>query len=221
MKKESSLKKKINELKTTAKGKAILKLIRWSIFFFLLFTLLIIASFFSPKASNNKPTNEKKEVIDNAYINKLLDNLTRDEYQYDIEIKKLEEIISFHGTKTSKLNEGYKETSEGIIKYFIDENGIYQKISNENIPILNLYESLSEQYLIEANLIKNLKVLNFIRNDNCGEDCAIMESSSNNIRYTINLKSGTVNNDNFIEEIKIVDNEASYTFKYSYFRSES
>ncbi len=221
MKKESSLKKKINELKKTEKGKAILKLIRWGIFFFVLFAFLIIASFFSSKTSNNNPVSEKKEVIDNVYINKLLDTLSHDEYQYDIEIKKAEEVISFQGTKTSKINEGYKETSDGIIKYYIDDTGIYQKTSNENIPILNLYESLNEEYLIQDNLIKNLKSLNFIRNDNCGEACAIMESNDNNIIYTINLKKGIVSDDNLIEEIKIEGNDVSYTFKYSYFRSES
>ena len=53
-KKESELKQKIKELKKTNKGKAILRLIKWCIFFVILFIFLAIASLMSPKNNSIK-----------------------------------------------------------------------------------------------------------------------------------------------------------------------
>ena len=62
IKKESALKKKIKELKKTSRGKAILRLIKWCIFFLVLFIFLAIASLTQPKNNIHKPNlNEPQE----------------------------------------------------------------------------------------------------------------------------------------------------------------
>ena len=137
-KKESALKQKIKELKKTNKGKAILRLIKWCVFFVILFIFLAIASLMSPKNNSiKKPNNEinkpqeeipkdnwNEETLTIETINEYQEKLNNDyDYKYEISINK--EKYIFSGTKTNNINKGYKESSTGIIKYSIDSTGTY------------------------------------------------------------------------------------------------
>lgn len=165
IKKESALKKKIKEMKKTTKGTAILKLIGWGIFFFIIFVFWVIASFtYSPsKMENAKPDNnitdqeEQKPIIDKEkeYI-KLLEDLERSNYDYKYEITINDSKYIYNGKKENNIEQGYKESNNGIIKYYIDDTGIYEETTTNKIPITNLYENIEEDNL---NINKIIEIL--------------------------------------------------------------
>ncbi|MCM1053410.1 MAG: hypothetical protein NC483_05505 [Ruminococcus sp.] len=174
-KNEKGLKNKINELKKTTKGQAILKLFRWLIFFIALFIFILIASLISGKEpqNNNQPINNPQDeikdndVLDNninddnpnsnilteAKIQELINNL-KENFNYKIEIKINNDIYLFDGHKNREGDNGYKETKDGIIKYIIDSTGIYSENLIGREPITNLYEGLNEQYMNWDNFFK-------------------------------------------------------------------
>lgn len=174
-KKESAFKLKIKELKKTSKGKAILRLIKWCIFFIILFIILAIASSMAPKNNNiQKPNNNEikepqydyqkdnwnEETLTIETINEYQAKLNNNyDYKYEVNINK--EKYVFSGTKSTLINSGYKESSAGIIKYVIDNTGTYLETTTEKIPINNLYEGLEENYLNPIhilNIVKNIEI---------------------------------------------------------------
>ena len=175
VKEESALKKKIKEMKKTPKGKAILKLIGWGIFFFLLFIFCLIASLFSPKENlkekeeNNNATQvtpeealkDKKEIIED-----IKNNLLKSNYDYKYEITFNEEKYTYEGAKTKLYETGYKTNNTGIIKYYIDETGTYREFNEEKTLINDLYQNINTNYL-DLNYLFNILNFNNLSDANC------------------------------------------------------
>lgn len=198
-KKESALKQKIKELKKTNKGKAILRLIKWCIFFVILFIFLAIASLMSPKnTSIKKPNNEinkpqeeipkdnwNEETLTIETINEYQEKLNNDyDYKYEISINK--EKYIFSGTKTNNINKGYKESNTGIIKYSIDSTGTYMETTTEKTLINNLYEGIEENYLNPIYILNIIKELEITRDReyDCIEPVYKANDSKNIYRIT-------------------------------------
>lgn len=200
-KKESTLEKKINELKKTSKGKAILRLIKWCVFFTILFIFLAVVSMTSPK-NITKPNinNETKEpdatkpiesndnwnsetlTIEN--LNKYQEMLSNIyDYNYEIKINNLK--YAFSGTKTPTEDKGYKESKEGIIKYIIDNTGTYMETTGERILINNLYEEIEENYINPVYILNILKELEITRDREC--DCIelVYKANDNKNMYRV------------------------------------
>lgn len=201
-KKENSIKKKINELKKTTKGKAILRLIKWGIFFLILFIFLAISSLMSPHKEIQKPDNNIKEpTSDNETIDKdnwneetlTIETITKYQeylsniydYKYEISINKEKYIYS--GTKTKITDRGFKESSNGIIKYLIDSTGTYEETTTEKIAINNLYEGIEENYLNPIYILNLIKNLEITRDHEC--DCTYPVYKANDIQniYRISI----------------------------------
>lgn len=231
MKKEdNSLKKKIKKLKETSRGKAIWRLIKWGIFFFLLFLLCIIAALMpknlkqTTKQTVPKDVIEKKEkenLANTSTLKKLEDQFLASSFQYVYEIQINGETIKFNGTKSQDKDTGYKETNNGIIKYFIDSTGIYQETTTDKVLIHNLYENLNETYFHFEVLFPNLGALSFLRVDNCGDDCAIFQADNENISYEIELVNGMDTMDNSIRRITIHEEDIVYQFGFSNVKREA
>lgn len=226
VKKESALRKKINELKKTSKGKAILRLVKWCIFFVILFIFLIVSSTITPK-NITKPNinNETKEPnVDNKVendnnwnsetlsietLNKYQEKLSNIyDYNYEVTINNTKYIFS--GTKTPTENTGYKENSAGIIKYLIDNTGTYMVTTDNKIPIDNLYEGIEENNLNPIYILNILKELEIVRDKEC--DCideVYKANDSKNI-YRIN----TMNEE--ITRISITALDFSYLYTMSF-----
>ena len=172
--KESFLKNKIKEMKKTAKGKAILKLIGWVIFFVLLLILCLIASLISPATktaplpSIDNEINTQEQFDGKEHIRKLQYSLLMGNYDYNFDININNEKYLFEGNNTNNVNKGYKTTSLGIIKYYIDNTGIYREFNDVKTPIDNLYEGINANYLdlnynIRFYMEVKLYINNFIR----------------------------------------------------------
>lgn len=222
-KKESALKQKIKELKKTNKGKAILRLIKWCIFFVILFIFLAIASLMSPKnTSIKKPNNEinkpqeeipkdnwNEETLTIETINEYQEKLNNDyDYKYEISINK--EKYIFSGTKTNNINKGYKESNTGIIKYSIDSTGTYMETTTEKTLINNLYEGIEENYLNPIYILNIIKELELTRDREC--DCIEPVYKANDSK---NIYRITTSNQN-ITGIDITALDFSYIYNLDF-----
>lgn len=222
-KKESELKQKIKELKKTNKGKAILRLIKWCIFFVILFIFLAIASLMSPKNNSiKKPNNEinkpqeeipkdnwNEETLTIETINEYQEKLNNDyDYKYEISINK--EKYIFSGTKTNNINKGYKESSTGIIKYSIDSTGTYMETTTEKTLINNLYEGIEENYLNPIYILNIIKELEITRDREC--DCIEPVYKANDSK---NIYRITTSNQN-ITGINITALDFSYIYNLDF-----
>lgn len=222
-KKESALKQKIKELKKTNKGKAILRLIKWCVFFVILFIFLAIASLMSPKnTSIKKPNNEinkpqeeipkdnwNEETLTIETINEYQEKLNNDyDYKYEISINK--EKYIFSGTKTNNINKGYKESSTGIIKYSIDSTGTYMETTTEKTLINNLYEGIEENYLNPIYILNIIKELEITRDREC--DCIEPVYKANDSK---NIYRITTSNQN-ITGINITALDFSYIYNLDF-----
>lgn len=222
IKKESALKRKIKELKKTSRGKAILRLIKWCIFFLCLFIFLAVAATIAPKNNLNKPNlnNETKEpdnelpqeninwneeALTIETINKYQNHLSNI-YDYNYEITINSEKYIYSGTKTKTDNKGYKESKNGIIKYYLDNTGTYMETTTEKILIDNLYEGLEGNYLNPIYVLNIIKELAITRDREC--DCIepVYKTNDDKNMYRLSIS----NND--IKGITIIALDFSYSY---------
>lgn len=206
----SAFKKKIKEMKQNSKGKAILRLIKWGIFFL----FIMIFCFISSIVTKNRPLekdNIKAPVIDNPTkkednetknLNYYLTKLNNSNISYTYKIKINNESYTFKGTKKDTIEEGYKESSSGIIKYYILDDKTYQDVLGEHILISNLYENLEEEYLNFNKLINHLLTLSFTKTD------TIFSALNNNMNYVINIENDE------IKTIIITGDNLEYSLNY-------
>lgn len=155
MKKEPNTIKKMWHDK---RGKAILKLGIWFLFFLLMALVMLIMSVF------NKPTNKpstKNPPIQNEItylsINEMWDNLENQgyAYQYQVTTKPTSESIIYQGDKTN-VDIGFRESKIGIIKYRVEEDHTYQILVDNEIEIPSIYEEGDELYLNLKNIRESL-----------------------------------------------------------------
>lgn len=221
---ESALKRKIKELKKTTKGKAILRLIKWSIFFIIIFIFLGISALM-PKKNNSLESNNKnaeKEPINNEETNKednwSLDTLSLETlnkyqedlnniYDYNYEVTINNEKYIYSGTKTKIDNKGYKESKNGIIKYYIDNTGTYQETTTDKALINNLYEGLEENYLNPLYILDIIKTLEITRDTEC--DCIEPVYKANDSKNIYRLNTSNK------ELISITITALDFSYNYS------
>lgn len=217
--KESFLKNKIKEMKKTAKGKAILKLIGWVIFFVLLLILCLIASLISPATktaplpSIDNEINTQEQFDGKEHIRKLQYSLLMGNYDYNFDININNEKYLFEGNNTNNVNKGYKTTSLGIIKYYIDNTGIYREFNDVKTPIDNLYEGINANYLdlnYLFNIMKPEKLTSSLMN-------AFEKSGFYSFNDAINTYSFSYNStDSQNYECVIVISSNGYTYNLSF-----
>ena len=222
------LKSKIQDLKNTSKGKAILKLIFWAIFFAFLFIIIIISSFIKPsvKPSSNQDysnteelTPEKSPEIPEIAPNAILETTTfltaRDQllankftYNYEIKINDLKYI--YKGTKDLTSDTGYKESSTETIKYLIDETGTYALTTTTKTPITNLYENIDSNYL-NLDYLTNLITTHTFTLNTAFSSYYLYETTFDNLKIEIGLSKETTN----LIFINIISDTYSYNLNYN------
>jgi len=224
IKEESTLKKTIKELKKTSRGKAILRLIKWCIFFIILFIFLAIMAVITPKNNNitkpntdletkkpepENPLNDLEEILSIKTLNNTYNSLKEYDYNYEVFINNSKYI--FKGTKNKINNTGYKESPEGIIKYVIDESGIYNETTSGKTPITNLYDGLNEEYFnLEwvFNILKMVELkINYDHNCTNYYYVGVLED----VTYEIELEENTKK----LLFINIITDNSSYSLNFS------
>lgn len=223
-KKESKLKIKIMEMKKTPKGLAILKLIGWIIFFVFLFLFCYISSLISnvapkdittPAPELNPPILEDNPSLDNKTftMNDLIileQKLLNNNYHYLYEITINENKYIFNGEQNKNINTGYKETNESIVKYYIDETGIYQETPTAKTPINNLYENLNSNYFDLTYVFGTINTLELIKDLTNAELESIYKLEDEENIYQIKIA-----NENIIE-LKIISKTNNYIYDLNF-----
>lgn len=140
--------KEHNEFWHTEKGKSIIKLICWGIFILL---LIVFTSFNNKKntESNTNDNNNVNEVKKENYkeYSLMINDLLAGNYEYKYVISKPNAKIVFSGIKAFGEDIGYRETSDKIIKYYINSEGIWQiNLDNKKLTS-DLYLDIDSNYL--------------------------------------------------------------------------
>lgn len=225
-KKESKLKAKINEMKKTPKGAAIVKLIGYIIFFVLLALFCLISSLIASVTPSKNSEPAKKEPITepvdeptkdldiyNLNIKGLISleqKILNNNYRYNYEITINEEKYIFNGNHSKDSDTGYKESNTGIIKYFIDNTGIYQETTSELILITSIYDNLNANYFDLSYLFGLINTLDMTKDLEC--DCVypVYKLEDNENIYQISLENNQINSINIISK----NNEYNYNLNY-------
>ena len=219
-KKESKLKSKIKELKKTTRGKAILKLIRWGIFFLCLFLFMFISSLISQNAKPTRndipkiPEEEPIKIEAKEVVKDLGKKLMESSYHYEFDINIDTNRIIYNGTKDNEKDMGYKESSIGIIKYLIDYTGTYD-ITKEKVAITNLYENINIDYLTIS------KIMNLIENKELTKDLEcdciypVYKTNIEDIEISFSLQDELEKENNNISSISIESPNFSYHLIFS------
>ncbi len=205
------LKEKIKELKQTSKGKAILKLIGWGIFFLLIIIFILISMLITSLNDNNinnidkgNPTPEEEKIN----VEDILSDLVNKDFTYTYEVNTEAEKYLFKGEKKGDTNTGFKVSSLKTINYYIDNTGIYEQTTDNKTLIEDFYANLEEQYLKEDSLKELLTSLEYIREDNL---------NTINLSYqNEELKITVIIENKLIKTINIEKNDTVYNLEYNF-----
>ena len=162
------------------------------------------------KDTVNQPVEVEEEKIE--YQDKL-QQLVASDYEFIYMITKKDEKTRYEGKKINNIIYGYKQNTEGIIKYRIDGKKIYQILIDNEISISTLYDDIDSS-LLDLNYI--LGLINQVAPD----DCIVTEEEAITT-YDYNLKGEeeleilVTENKSAIEQIMIKRNDEVYTLNYT------
>ena len=171
----------------------------WLIFF--LFVFLIVDIPYNNTLKNLPKNNENENIIT---FNDMKEKLLNSEYNYKYTVNTSLGKTVYTGTKTKENITGYKENSEGLIKYEINNEGIFQINMDEKIPLENLYLGLNENYLD----IQKIYDLTLNLTENVNEDQNEISYENENIRIIFKI------NEQNILSINIKDNNDNYLLEF-------
>ncbi len=141
-------KKVIKEMWKTPRGKAIVKLCAWMLFFLVLFLLMFVVNLFNADEYSDNVSNDENVVSDESnqnYIEALNDILTIN-YSYVYEVVSVDETYTYIGNVVNGLDTGSKLNNDLVVNYVI-ENDITYIIEGENKINYNIYENLNSTFL--------------------------------------------------------------------------
>lgn len=211
------MKKWIDELKKTEKGKILLKFMGYMAFFVFVIILIVVANA-NQKNDNLEIKNESNiEEKESTSEDSTSENLTYLDKQKKLYEKKYE----FNYTVTGELNvtytgtfdngtvEGYKETEEELVRYSIEDGVTYKVKLNKKEEYDKLYEGL------DANLFDFRQLF-----DKINSTSAIIDRSKEEKTYTYDGIDGyhivVTLSDIEIDKIEINNDVLTYTFTFDY-----
>lgn len=171
----------------------------WLIFF--LFVFLIVVIPYNNTLKNLPKNNETENVT--TFMD-MKEKLLNSDYDYKYVVNTSLGKTVFTGNKTKEKDTGYKENSEGLIKYEINNEGIFQLNMDEKVPLENLYLDLNEDYLNIQKIYDLTKDL--IENVNEDENEISYENGNIEIIFKINEQN--------ILSINIKDNNDDYLLEF-------
>lgn len=171
----------------------------WLIFFLFVFLIVVIPY---NNAFKNLPKNNENENI-TTFID-MKEKLLNSEYDYKYTIYTTLGKTVYTGNKTKEKDTGYRENSEGLIKYEINNEGIFQINMDEEVPLENLYLDLNENYLDIQKIYDLTKDL--IENVNEEQNEISYEKENIGIIFKINEQN--------ILSINIKDNNNDYLLEF-------
>lgn len=146
-----------NEFWQTPRGKAIIKLCLWGIFFLVLFILIGLEKPINNEINNNEETEVKQFVLYYDMLEEIKQNNYK--YKYSIKINDLNYILE--GSKNGLIEEGLLESNNNIFKYYIDSNGIYKVNLDQKEKIDKLDNNIDDNIININNLLEMIKDIDY------------------------------------------------------------
>lgn len=170
----------------------------WLIFFLFVFLIVVI-----PYNNTLKNLPKNNDIENVTTFMDMKEKLLNSDYDYKYTINTSLGKTVYTGNKTKEKDTGYRENSEGLIKYEINSEGIFQINMDEKVPLENLYLDLNENYLdiqkiydLTKDLIENVnEEQNEISYEN--ENIIVIFKINEQNILSINIKD---NNDNYLLE---------------------
>lgn len=156
-KKQSSSKWK--ELWENPRTHALMVLGLWAVFFIFVFLYVEIASSFSPRNELNEAV-KQEEVKEKKFLN-AFQKLSQENYAFTL-LKASNSYWIINGRRMDDLEEGFLEDENGIIKYMIQSEKMYQLEINNSHEIPSFYEGLPESVKSIRFVYNLLENMNFV-----------------------------------------------------------
>lgn len=187
----------------TIKGKSIVKLSLWIIFI----GIILIFSVVSNMHNKSDETKEEQNVYEFVTFDKMQEELLNSNYIYSFTVNEVNQKLVFNGRKQDGKSVGYKESSEGIIKYIIDGNRILEDKLGEIMEITNLYNGL-EKYLDINLLIESLNNVIYTVDKKEDHRSITYKLADSTIVFSTDTKR--------INEINIINGDNTYQLMFTY-----
>lgn len=183
----------------TDRGKALIKLLLWMVFIVILIVLVIVSERNAnseildvDKPENNvTDTPSEPENVEYEAYNTMITNLLANNYEYEYLITTATDSIILTGFKNPDKEIGFKETSSGITKYFIDSTGTYELNMNTYSIIDNLYSEFDSSYLNLELLFNNLSEYLYNTEENVGIRTITYDKDGFQVTVTTDTKNIT------------------------------
>ena len=183
----------------TDRGKALIKLLLWMVFIVILIVLVIVSERNTnseildvDKPENNvTDTPSEPENVEYEAYNTMITNLLANNYEYEYLITTATDSIILTGFKNPDKEIGFKETSSGITKYFIDSTGTYELNMNTSSIIDNLYSEFDSSYLNLELLFNNLNEYLYNTEENVGIRTITYDKDGFQVTVTTDTKNIT------------------------------
>lgn len=219
-KEPSKFKKWHQKMKSTAKGRAYLKLIYWAIFFVFLFILLAIASSlnqdYTPVQSEDvqeTPQDENNESVEVLpTIDDMQEELLGTTYEYTYDIRVGDATYLFEGEKRTTYEEGYKTSASGTIRYYLDNTGVYQVMGSDRTLLTDFYQGIDTQYMDLAHVFDIMNVLGLTEDTMCDCTYPVYYAEDEFNRYTLNLSEDATS----ITSVLVTSLDNSYEYNLSF-----
>lgn len=194
-----------NNFWSTDRGKATGKFFAWMIFVIILVILFARQNVNESKVTDDNTIKEETKNFENyADMQK---ELLSSSYEYKYKITNNENTVIYEGALCNGVDSGYKETSEGIIKYKKENNEVRKIVLEEETVIDDLYEGIDSSFINLDSLFTNLEeyLYNVTKNDQT------REIKYNKVGYSV-----LVNTDlEHITKITIINDTASYELEFT------
>lgn len=207
MKKEEQKKNVLKEMWNTEKGKALLKLGMWFLFFCVIGILLLFSSSDQNLEPESKEPSSTKENAEWINIDTMLETLMQSDYKYQISIESMEgsEPIIYNGERKDGIDTGYRESKIGIIKYKIVDGKTFQVLVDEDIEIDNLFQEEDQNYVNIWNVKEQIQNQNLEETRSDGERTLLYHLEDATIEITTEKEN--------INTIKSIANRKQYLIK--------
>lgn len=198
----------------TDRGKALIKLLLWMVFIVILIVLAIVSErngnseiLDVDKPENNATdTPSEPENIEYEAYNTMITNLLANNYEYEYLITTATDSIILTGFKNPDKEIGFKETSSGITKYFIDSTGTYELNMNTSSIIDNLYSEFDSSYLNLELLFNNLSEYLYNTEENVGIRTITYDKDGFQVTVTTDTKN--------ITNVLVMTNTTTYDLNF-------
>ncbi len=193
------------------KGKAAVKLGLWMIFIIILVVIVIFSEQNNSLEIDSTSLTEEENNTEVEYefksYSQMQQNLLMENYEYEYVITTADSKYVYTGKKANGKEIGFRESSEGIIKYYDDGSGIYQITLDEMIEFETIYSNFNEDYLNLDVLFTNLN--EYLYTIEINEDTRLITYDKEG--YQVKVLTDTEN----ITEIYITVDTVVYELKFS------